>query len=123
VLAVGAADPIGLQRLVRAVAEVRDIAPTAQLRVVVNKLRRGPVGADPQKQVAAALERYAGVRDAVFVPYDRAGLDAALASGRTLADVAAGSPGARCPDGARGRARGSGPGVRRGRRRRLRRGA
>jgi Flp pilus assembly CpaE family ATPase len=89
VLAVGAADPIGLQRLVRALPDVRDAAPTAELRVVVTRLRRGPVGSHPETQIRHALARYAGVEDNLtFVPYDRSAYDAALAAGRSLGDVA-----------------------------------
>jgi hypothetical protein len=73
VLAVGAADPVGLQRLVRGLAELREAHPEATVRVVVTKLRRGPVGRDPERQVRDALARFAGVRDLVVVPYDRSG--------------------------------------------------
>lgn len=93
VVVVAAADPVGLQRLVRGLAELRELVPGSSLRVVVNQVRRGPTGpGDPQREIAAALARYAGVGDPVFVPYDREGLDAALAAGRTLAEVAPSSP-------------------------------
>jgi Flp pilus assembly CpaE family ATPase len=41
ILAVGAADPIGLQRLVRGLAELRDAQVAAPIWVVLNKVRRG----------------------------------------------------------------------------------
>ncbi|MGH8940662.1 MAG: MinD/ParA family ATP-binding protein, partial [Actinomycetes bacterium] len=88
VLAVGAADPVGVQRLVRGLVELREAVPGALPRVVLNQVRRGAVGVDPEGQLTAALSRYTGVRDPAFVPYDRAATDAALVSGRTLADVA-----------------------------------
>ncbi len=50
------------------------------------------VGAEPEQQLRAALERYAGVRDAVLVPYDREGCDRALLLGRTLPEAVPGSP-------------------------------
>lgn len=93
VVAVAAADPVGLQRFVRAVAELREAAPEATIHPVVNRLRRGAVpGGDPRQEIAAALERYAGLRDPWFLPDDRAACDLALAGGRTLAEAASGSP-------------------------------
>lgn len=88
VLAVGGADPVGLQRLVRGLTHLREAVPGVAPRVVVNRLRRGPVGADPERQVRAALDRYAGVRDVTFVPDDRDAVDAALLQARPLAEVA-----------------------------------
>jgi MinD-like ATPase involved in chromosome partitioning or flagellar assembly len=87
VVAVGSADPLGLQRLVRALSDLRELVPGAEVRVVVNRLRSSVVGADPGRQVRSALERYAGVVAAALVPEDRAGLDAALLRGQTLAEV------------------------------------
>ena len=91
VLAVGSADPIGLQRLVRGLAELRAAVPTVRPLVVVTGVRKAPVGAHPENQIRQALERHAGVDEAVLIPYDRAALDSALAQGRTLAEVAPGS--------------------------------
>ncbi len=88
VLAVGGADPVSLSRLVRALPELAAIAPAARHRVVVNRVRRGPVGGDPHQEVRTALERFAGVRDPVLLPEDRAAVDAALAAGRLLAESA-----------------------------------
>jgi Flp pilus assembly CpaE family ATPase len=89
VLAVGSADPVGLQRLVRGLGELRELVPGAEVRVVINRVRRGPTGpGQPEPEIAAALERYAGVVNPWFVPLDIAGLDAALAAGRALVEVA-----------------------------------
>ncbi len=87
-VAVGAADPVGVQRLLRALPEARERAPRAELIVVLNKVRRGPVGPDPGGQLTAALQRYGGIGDVVLVPDDRDALDAALAAGRVLAEAA-----------------------------------
>ena len=92
VLAVGAADPVSLQRLVRGLADLREAAGVTAPTVVVNRLRRGAIGRQPEAQVAEALHRYAGVGDVSFVPLDVAGCDAALSVGRTLAEAAPGSP-------------------------------
>jgi MinD-like ATPase involved in chromosome partitioning or flagellar assembly len=92
VYAVGAADPVGLQRLIRGLARLREVVPGACTRVVLNQVRRGPIGAQPERQLAGVLARYAGVVEVDFIPYDREGLDTALATGRTLAEVAPDSP-------------------------------
>ena len=55
ILAVGSADPVGLHRLVRGLAELRDAVPRAEVRVILNKVRRGPVGPDPERRAAETL--------------------------------------------------------------------
>jgi Flp pilus assembly CpaE family ATPase len=87
VLAVGAADPLGLQRLVRGLAELREAEVAALVWVVLNKVRRTVVPGDPARELAAALDRFAGRTPAALLPYDRDGLDTALAVGKTLAEV------------------------------------
>ena len=88
VVAVGSADPIGLQRLVRGLAQLHDTLPDVKPVVVVNGVRRAPVGGSPDKQIRTALLRHAGVENPILIPYDRAALDSALAQGRALAEVA-----------------------------------
>jgi MinD-like ATPase involved in chromosome partitioning or flagellar assembly len=96
VIAVATADPVGLQRFVRAHSELRETLPGVAPLVVVNRLRRGVAGAQPERDIRAALQRYAGIDDAVFVPLDIRGFDAAIAAGRTLAEAAPNSA-ARAP--------------------------
>jgi Flp pilus assembly CpaE family ATPase len=60
--------------------------------LVVNQVRRGPVPGDPAREIAQALERFTGREAAFFLPADRRATDAALAAGRSLAEVAPGSP-------------------------------
>jgi MinD-like ATPase involved in chromosome partitioning or flagellar assembly len=91
VLCVSGADPVALQRSVRALDELRDVLPSVEPVVVVNQVRKGPVPGDPRREIAAALERFAGREVRFFLPADRRATDAALASGRTLAEVAPGS--------------------------------
>lgn len=83
VVVVGAGDPVGLQRLVRA---VQDLAgrPSGQTRVVVNKVRETAVGARPERTIRAALERFSGLTDLTFVPWDPAACDAALLAGHAV---------------------------------------
>ena len=92
VLCVSGADPVALQRTVRALGELRDVLPDVAPVVVVNQLRPGPVPGDARREIADALERFAGRDVGFFLPADRRASDAALAAGRTLAEVARGSP-------------------------------
>jgi Flp pilus assembly CpaE family ATPase len=92
VLCVSGADPVALQRTVRALAELREVLPEVEPVVVVNQLRRGPVPGDARQEIAAALSRFAGRDVRAFLPADRKSTDAALAAGRTLAEVAPHSP-------------------------------
>ena len=69
-LAVGAGDPVGLQRLVRGLGDLREAVPGVRPDVVVTKVRRCAVGGDAAAEVRAALQRYAGVEQVVVVPHD-----------------------------------------------------
>lgn len=91
VVAVGSGDPVGMQRLVRGLGELAEFRPDTDVRVVVNRVRDAVIGPDAARQVRAALRRYAGVHRVIVIPDDRAALDAATASGRTLAEAAPGS--------------------------------
>ena len=86
------ADPVALQRTIRALGELREVLPDVEPVVVVNQVRRGPVTGDPRREIAGALERFAGREVRFFLPADRRTTDAALAAGRTLAEVAPASP-------------------------------
>jgi MinD-like ATPase involved in chromosome partitioning or flagellar assembly len=89
VIAVSAADPVGLQRYVRALADLGEAVPDRTPLTVVNRLRKGVVGpGDPRREIAGALERYAGVSTVHVIPEDREALDAAMAAGRSLAESA-----------------------------------
>lgn len=92
VLAVGSADPVGLQRLVRGLDELTEVVPAATPTVLVNRLRPSAVGPSPERRIAEALGRYAGVQTLVTVPDDRSACDAALMAGRSLTEGATGSP-------------------------------
>jgi len=88
VVAVGAADPIGLSRFLRAHVDLLEAIETAEVSVVINRLRASAVGSNAQHQLRQTLQRFGGLDDAVFVPLDTAGVDAAVLAGKTLMDAA-----------------------------------
>lgn len=93
VIAVARADPVGLHDFVRGYQQLRDLGVSpSRVRVVVNQVRGGLFGGDAIGQIHAALARYLGLEPWAFVPYDRAGLDAALMRGQALREARHGSP-------------------------------
>lgn len=87
VLAIGAGDPIGLQRLVRGLQELGTVASPSP-SVVINRVRASAVGPHPQQRIHDALARFAGIEELRFIPDDPATLDAALLAGQLLAEAA-----------------------------------
>jgi MinD-like ATPase involved in chromosome partitioning or flagellar assembly len=92
VIAVGAADPVGLSRFLRAHVDLVETVAEGRVIVVMNKIRSSAIGLNPAGQVAQTLSRFGGIESAAMIPFDPAALDAAILSGRTLADVAPRSP-------------------------------
>jgi MinD-like ATPase involved in chromosome partitioning or flagellar assembly len=92
IVVVGSADPIGMQRLVRALAELRDVEAAAPTWVVLNRVRSGVVPGDVTAELTAALQRFAGRAPAALLPADSKAVDAALATGRSLAEANRTSP-------------------------------
>jgi len=88
VIAVGAADPVGLSRFLRAHVDLIETVAEGRVIVAMNKLRASAIGLNPVGQVAQTLSRFGGIESAAMIPYDAAGLDAAILSGRTLGDAA-----------------------------------
>jgi MinD-like ATPase involved in chromosome partitioning or flagellar assembly len=88
VVVVAGGDPVGVARLVRALPELRDVAPQARPRVVVNKVRPGATGVAPERAVVETLRRLAQVTPEACWPFDGRAADAALLEGRPLVDVA-----------------------------------
>jgi MinD-like ATPase involved in chromosome partitioning or flagellar assembly len=120
IVVVGAADPIGMQRLVRGLAELREAELPAPVWVVLNRVRDGAVPGDVRAELTAALERFAGRTPAALLPAAGRSLDAALATGRLLreadpgsrlrqavAELAAALAGVPAPSGRRRRRRGA----------------
>ena len=92
VIAVGTADPIGLQRLVRGLRELGEAVPGGDVRVVVNRIRRSVGGGEGRRGPATVLRRHAGIERVWSVPDNVDAVDAALMAGRPLLEVAPRSP-------------------------------
>ncbi|WP_460799672.1 AAA family ATPase [Microbacterium sp. GXF0217] len=92
IIAVASADPLGVARFLRDHAELRSIVGDTPVRVVMNRVRPGPLGIDARGQVRRTLERFAGIADVTFLPHDQRGTDAALLHARPIADVNPRSP-------------------------------
>ncbi len=94
IVVVGGGEPLGIQRLVQALADLDrvDARPDATRMVVVNRLRSSVAGSRPQEGVADALRRYAGVEEVWTVPYDAKACDAATLAGQSLKERAPRSP-------------------------------
>ena len=88
VVAIGAADAIGLSRFLRAHAELAELVDPDRIVTVINKLRSSAIGLNPAAQVRQTLARFGGIEAPILVPWDPAAFDAALLSGRTLLDAA-----------------------------------
>lgn len=88
VVVVAGGDAVGIARLVRALPELRELAPQARPRVIVNLVRAGAIGVAPERAVEETLRRLAQVTPEACWPFDGRAADAALLEGRPLADVA-----------------------------------
>lgn len=93
VYAIGAADSIGVPRLVRGLTELAEAVPTCAPRVLFNKVRAGSVGRSPERQLREAWERF-GPSSAIsaFLPADFDAADAALLAGSALIEAAPTAP-------------------------------
>ena len=90
VLVVGTADPVGLSRLVRALVDLRERSPMTATRVVVNRMR--PTIGWTERDVTQMLSDFARPVGLHFLPEDRATVDRALVTGRTVLETNAESP-------------------------------
>ncbi|WP_294565707.1 P-loop NTPase [uncultured Arthrobacter sp.] len=89
VIAVGAADAVGVPRLVRSLAVLAEAVPSAEPRVVLNKVRAGSVGRSPEDQLREAWERFGpGAAISAFLPADFPAADEALLAGSALVETA-----------------------------------
>jgi MinD-like ATPase involved in chromosome partitioning or flagellar assembly len=85
IVVVGGADPVGLSRLVRGLADLRELLPTTPLRVVVNRMR--PSLGWAEKDVAGMVTGFVRLSGLHFLPDDQPTVDRALVAGRTLVEV------------------------------------
>ncbi|UNK69683.1 hypothetical protein [Microbacterium sp. H1-D42] len=88
VVAVLSADPLGVSRFLRGHAELRHLIGGTPVTVIANRVRPGPLGIDARGQVRRTLDRFAGIDDVAFLPYDQRAADAAALHARAIADVA-----------------------------------
>jgi MinD-like ATPase involved in chromosome partitioning or flagellar assembly len=88
---VGAADPVGLQRLVRAVQGVA-VLPSPPPLVVVNKTRASAAGPQPERSIGEVLQRFAGLEAVRFLPWAPQECDEALLAGRALTETSPRAP-------------------------------
>ena len=87
IICVGSPDPVGLTRLLREIPKVQAIAPTAYLRVVLNRVGARRDGRESRALIADLLGF-----DAMLLPDDSSNVDAAVRRGRAVAEVAGRSP-------------------------------
>ncbi len=89
VFAIGAADAVGVPRLVRGLAELNAAVPRATPHVILNKVRAAAVGRSPERQLRDAWARYGPtVPLESFLPADPAACDDALLAGSLLLECA-----------------------------------
>jgi MinD-like ATPase involved in chromosome partitioning or flagellar assembly len=92
IVAVTSADPVGISRFLRDHAELRRLTTPTPITVVINRVRSGPLGIDARGQVRRTLERFAGITDVTFLPFDQRAADASLLHARAMADLTPRSP-------------------------------
>ena len=89
VIALGAADTLGVPRLVKALPDLLDAAPDARVVVVMNKLRAAATGRSAVESVREAWERFSpGYPVAHTLSWDAKACDDALLAGAVLAETA-----------------------------------
>ncbi|KAB7741845.1 hypothetical protein GA707_16655 [Nostocoides sp. F2B08] len=86
-VAVGAGEPVGLQRLVRGLTELAHVSSPSP-RVVVTRVRASASGPGPESAIREILGRFSGIEDVAVVPDDRDACDGAMLAGRTLVEHA-----------------------------------
>ena len=85
VVLVGAADPVGLARLARAVTELHELLDAPDLHLVVNRMR--PSLGWRESDVVAMLRGFGPCTGVHFLPDDQVVVDRALVAGRTLLEA------------------------------------
>ncbi|WP_084100890.1 hypothetical protein [Demequina sp. NBRC 110051] len=85
VVAVGTAEPLGIQRLIQGLGDLAQIGVREPV-VAVNRVRADVAGTRPEEAVADALVRYAGIDQVWTLPWDPRAADAATLAGRSLVE-------------------------------------
>lgn len=85
IVLVGSADPVGLSRLARAIAELHELRPEPPVRVVVNRMRSSLGWREAD--VAAMLAGFGATLGVHFLPDDQPAVDRALVAGRLLVEA------------------------------------
>lgn len=88
---VGSGDPVGLQRIVRALGELA-LVPAPPPVIAVNKVRASAAGPRPASAIRDVLGRFSGIEELTIIPDDRDACDAAMLAGRSLVEHAPSSP-------------------------------
>jgi MinD-like ATPase involved in chromosome partitioning or flagellar assembly len=80
VIAICAADPVGVSRFLEAMVRLTEIKPTGQVLTLVNRLRTSVLGSAAKQQIIDSLSRLGQITVAGFVPDDPSAADSAIKS-------------------------------------------
>jgi MinD-like ATPase involved in chromosome partitioning or flagellar assembly len=78
VVAICAADPVGVARFLEAMVRLAELKPTGQVLTLVNRLRSSVLGPSAKQQMIDSLERLGQITVAGFVPDDPVAADSAI---------------------------------------------
>jgi MinD-like ATPase involved in chromosome partitioning or flagellar assembly len=78
VVAICAADPVGVSRFLEAMVRLAELKPTGQVLTLVNRLRSSVLGPSAKQQIIDSLERLGQITVAGFVPDDPVAADSAI---------------------------------------------
>lgn len=91
VVIVGAADPVGVRRLLQLVGQFDEgERPAGRIEVAVNRVRASAAGPSPERAVREALARFGGLEEVTLLPEDPVA-DQCLLAGCSVLDGAPGS--------------------------------
>mgnify|MGYP003082462527 CR=1 FL=1 len=91
VVIVGAADPVGVRRLLQLVSQFDEgERPAGRIEVAVNRVRASAAGPSPERAVREALARFGGLEEVTLLPEDPVA-DQCMLAGCSVLDGAPGS--------------------------------
>lgn len=88
VVAVGQGDPVSIPRLVRGLAELRQVVQPEHLLTVVTRVRRSVAGGGASESIREILARYAAVPNVYTILEDSEAFDTALLEGKSVLEIA-----------------------------------